>query len=43
MGQRLDRPLAIAVHNAALGLAPDSVTVRTILRHAAWTPPRLLS
>ncbi|MEE1746228.1 FAD-dependent monooxygenase [Streptomyces sp. NPDC006641] len=41
MGQRLSRPAAVALRDAALRLAPSRVTVRTILRHADWTPPRL--
>ncbi|MFD8543029.1 FAD-dependent monooxygenase [Streptomyces sp. NPDC059649] len=40
MGQQLTHPLAIALRNTALRLAPSGVTVRTILRHADWTPPR---
>ncbi|NUP23309.1 MAG: NAD-binding protein [Streptomyces sp.] len=39
MGQQLTHPLAVAVRNTALRLAPARVTVRAILRHAAWTPP----
>ncbi|WP_326770289.1 FAD-dependent monooxygenase [Streptomyces sp. NBC_01591] len=41
MGQQLSRPAAVALRNTALRLAPSRVTVRTILRHADWTPPRL--
>ncbi|MEE1811269.1 FAD-dependent monooxygenase [Streptomyces sp. BE133] len=41
MGQQLTHPLAIAVRNTALRLAPSRATVRTILRHADWTPPDL--
>ncbi|MEU7044804.1 FAD-dependent monooxygenase [Streptomyces varsoviensis] len=41
MGQRLAHPLAVAVRNTALRLAPSRATVRTILRHADWTPPAL--
>ena len=41
MGQRLAHPLAVAVRNAALRLAPSRATVHTILRHADWTPPGL--
>ncbi|MEU0743623.1 FAD-dependent monooxygenase [Streptomyces sp. NPDC006134] len=40
MGQQLAHPLAVAARNAALRLAPSGVTMRTILRHADWTPPR---
>jgi 2-polyprenyl-6-methoxyphenol hydroxylase-like FAD-dependent oxidoreductase len=41
MGQQLTHPLAIAVRNTALRLAPSRVTVRAILRHGDWAPPRL--
>ncbi|WP_327312506.1 FAD-dependent monooxygenase [Streptomyces sp. NBC_01235] len=41
MGQQLTNPLAVAVRNTALRLAPSRATVHTILRHADWTPPRL--
>lgn len=41
MGQQLTQPLAVAVRNTALRLAPSQVTVRAILRHADWTPPVL--
>ncbi|WP_027945303.1 FAD-dependent monooxygenase [Amycolatopsis taiwanensis] len=41
MGQQLHNPLAIAARNFALRLAPSRATMRAILRHAAWTPPRL--
>lgn len=41
MGQQMTHPLAIALRNTALRLAPSRVTVRTVLRHADWTPPRL--
>ncbi|MGW2181333.1 FAD-dependent monooxygenase [Streptomyces sp. NPDC001732] len=40
MGQQLSHPVAIALRDTALRLAPSRVTVRTILRHADWTPPR---
>ncbi|MFI1255470.1 FAD-dependent monooxygenase [Streptomyces netropsis] len=40
MGQQLSHPMAIALRNTALRLAPSRATVRTILRHADWTPPR---
>jgi 2-polyprenyl-6-methoxyphenol hydroxylase-like FAD-dependent oxidoreductase len=39
MGQQLTHPLAVAARNAALRLAPSSVTVRAVLRHADWSPP----
>ncbi|WP_263252660.1 FAD-dependent monooxygenase [Saccharopolyspora rosea] len=41
MGQQLDNPLAIAVRNTALSLAPPRVTARAMLRHVDWTPPEL--
>ncbi|MFF9803899.1 FAD-dependent monooxygenase [Streptomyces coeruleorubidus] len=41
LGQQLTHPLAVTVRNTALRLAPSRVTVRTILRHADWTPPGL--
>ncbi|GGR32617.1 2-polyprenyl-6-methoxyphenol hydroxylase-like FAD-dependent oxidoreductase [Streptomyces netropsis] len=40
MGQQLSHPMAIALRNTALRMAPSRATVRTILRHADWTPPR---
>lgn len=41
MGQQLAHPLAVALRNTGLRLAPSRVTVRAILRHANWTPPSL--
>ncbi|MGW1957904.1 FAD-dependent monooxygenase [Streptomyces sp. NPDC001920] len=41
MGQRLTHPLAVALRNTALRLAPSRVTVRAIVRHADWAPPVL--
>lgn len=41
MGQQLSRPVAVALRNTALRLAPSRATVRGILRHADWTPPNL--
>ncbi|MFJ3876668.1 FAD-dependent monooxygenase [Streptomyces sp. NPDC090077] len=41
MGQQLTHPLALAARNTALRLAPSKATVRAVLRHADWTPPRL--
>jgi 2-polyprenyl-6-methoxyphenol hydroxylase-like FAD-dependent oxidoreductase len=41
MGQQLSHPLAVAVRNAALRVAPDRATLRAVLRHADWTPPDL--
>ncbi|MFE1555481.1 FAD-dependent monooxygenase [Streptomyces sp. NPDC058734] len=41
MGQQLTGPLALAVRNTALRLAPSKATVRAVLSHADWSPPRL--
>ncbi|WP_086830520.1 FAD-dependent monooxygenase [Streptomyces sp. NRRL B-24572] len=41
MGQQLSHPVAVSVRNTALRAAPDRATLRAILRHADWTPPRL--
>ncbi|MFF5933560.1 FAD-dependent monooxygenase [Streptomyces sp. NPDC012508] len=41
VGQQLSRPGAVALRNAAMRLAPSGATLRMILRHADWTPPRL--
>ncbi|NJP51199.1 FAD-dependent oxidoreductase [Streptomyces sp. SBST2-5] len=41
MGQRPTHPLAVALRNTVLRLAPAGVTVRAVLRHAAWIPPSL--
>ncbi len=41
MGQQLSHPLAVAVRNTALRLAPSRATVRAVLRHADWTAPSL--
>lgn len=41
LGQRLTHPLAVALRNTALRLAPSRATVHAILRHADWTPPSL--
>ncbi|MEU7115458.1 FAD-dependent monooxygenase [Streptomyces sp. NPDC046182] len=41
MGQQLSRPGAVALRNTAMRLAPSGATLRMILRHADWTPPRL--
>ncbi|MGQ4389931.1 FAD-dependent monooxygenase [Streptomyces sp. SAS_270] len=41
MGQQLSNPLAVALRNTALRLAPSRAMVRAILRHADWTPPHL--
>ncbi|MEU1008675.1 FAD-dependent monooxygenase [Streptomyces sp. NPDC005890] len=42
VGQQLSHPLAVALRNTGLRLAPSRVTTRAILRHADWTPPSLL-
>jgi 2-polyprenyl-6-methoxyphenol hydroxylase-like FAD-dependent oxidoreductase len=41
MGHRLTHPLAVALRNTALRLAPSEATLRAVLRHADWTPPQL--
>ncbi|MEU2268128.1 FAD-dependent monooxygenase [Streptomyces olindensis] len=41
MGQQLSHPLAVALRNTGLWLAPSGMTVRAILRHADWVPPSL--
>ncbi|GAA3919891.1 FAD-dependent monooxygenase [Streptomyces gulbargensis] len=40
-GQGLSHPVAVALRNTALRLAPSRATVRAILRHADWAPPSL--
>ncbi|MBR8638315.1 FAD-dependent monooxygenase [Streptomyces tuirus] len=40
MGQQLSHPLAVAVRDTALRLAPSGAMVRAMVRHADWTPPR---
>ncbi|AKN74432.1 FAD-dependent oxidoreductase [Streptomyces sp. PBH53] len=42
MGQQLSHPLALALRNTGLRLAPSRATLRAILRHADWTPPSLV-
>ncbi|MET9452562.1 FAD-dependent monooxygenase [Streptomyces cinerochromogenes] len=42
MGQQLSHPLAVALRDTGLRLAPSRATMRAILRHADWTPPRLV-
>ncbi|MYQ97765.1 FAD-dependent monooxygenase [Streptomyces sp. SID6139] len=39
LGQQLDGPLAVGLRNTALRLVPARAAMRTILRHADWTPP----
>ncbi|WP_406009145.1 FAD-dependent monooxygenase [Streptomyces sp. NBC_00637] len=41
MGHGLTHPLAVALRNGALRLAPSGAVVRVALRHADWTPPPL--
>jgi 2-polyprenyl-6-methoxyphenol hydroxylase-like FAD-dependent oxidoreductase len=41
MGRQLIHPLAVALRNTGLRLAPSRATVHAILRHADWTPPDL--
>ncbi|GAA3788803.1 FAD-dependent monooxygenase [Streptomyces phyllanthi] len=41
MGQQLTHPLAVALRNTGLRLAPSSLTVRAVLRHADWAPASL--
>jgi 2-polyprenyl-6-methoxyphenol hydroxylase-like FAD-dependent oxidoreductase len=41
MGHQLSNPLAVALRNTAMRLTPSRTAVEMILRHHAWTPPRL--
>ncbi|MEU9040719.1 MULTISPECIES: FAD-dependent monooxygenase [unclassified Kitasatospora] len=41
MGQQLANPLAVGLRNTAIRLTPPGVMVRTVLKHADWTPPRI--
>ncbi|MGV9275451.1 FAD-dependent monooxygenase [Streptomyces griseosporeus] len=41
MGHQLTHPLAVALRNTAIRLAPAGVLQRAMLRHADWTPPAL--
>ncbi|RST13710.1 FAD-dependent oxidoreductase [Streptomyces sp. WAC05374] len=41
MGHQLSHPLAVALRNTAMRLTPSGAALRMILRHHAWTPPRL--
>ncbi|MFG3223736.1 FAD-dependent monooxygenase [Kitasatospora sp. NPDC048194] len=41
MGQQLANPLAVGLRNAAIRLTPPGAMVRTVLKHADWTPPRI--
>ncbi|MEU2060759.1 FAD-dependent monooxygenase [Streptomyces sp. NPDC013455] len=42
MGQGLSHPLAVALRNTGLRLAPSRATMGAILRHADWAPPSLV-
>ncbi|MBD0420586.1 FAD-dependent monooxygenase [Streptomyces sp. TRM S81-3] len=41
MGHQLTNPLAVAVRNAAMRVTPFRIAQHAVLRHHAWTPPRL--
>ncbi|MBD0693235.1 FAD-dependent monooxygenase [Streptomyces sp. CBMA123] len=41
LGQQLANPLAVALRNAAIRLTPPGAMMRTVLKHADWTPPRI--
>ncbi|MDF3294128.1 FAD-dependent monooxygenase [Streptomyces silvisoli] len=41
MGQQLSHPLAVALRNTAMRVAPSRAATRMLLRHHAWVPPRL--
>ncbi|MFH9956004.1 FAD-dependent monooxygenase [Streptomyces roseolus] len=41
MGQQLSHPVAVTLRNTAMRLTPSRTATRMILRHHAWTPPRL--
>ncbi|MFG2843583.1 FAD-dependent monooxygenase [Kitasatospora sp. NPDC048296] len=41
MGQQLTNPLAVGLRNAAIRLTPPGAMIRTVLKHADWTPPRI--
>ncbi|GAB7108148.1 FAD-dependent monooxygenase [Streptomyces phaeofaciens JCM 4814] len=41
VGHRLTRPVAVALRDTALRLAPPGAILRAALRHADWTPPRI--
>jgi 2-polyprenyl-6-methoxyphenol hydroxylase-like FAD-dependent oxidoreductase len=41
MGHQLTNPLAVAVRDLAIRLTPFAVSKHAVLRHHAWTPPRL--
>jgi 2-polyprenyl-6-methoxyphenol hydroxylase-like FAD-dependent oxidoreductase len=37
-GQQLRNPVAVALRNAAMRLTPQPVALRSMARHADWTP-----
>ncbi|MGI5351319.1 FAD-dependent monooxygenase [Streptomyces sp. CA-250714] len=41
LGQQLSHPLAVALRNTAMRLAPSGATLRAVLRHADWQPPAI--
>jgi 2-polyprenyl-6-methoxyphenol hydroxylase-like FAD-dependent oxidoreductase len=41
MGHQLTHPLAVALRNTAIRIAPPAVPLRAMLRHVDWTPPAL--
>ncbi|MEV7026612.1 FAD-dependent monooxygenase [Kitasatospora sp. NPDC093558] len=41
MGQQLTNPIAVGLRNAAIRLTPPGAMVRTVLKHADWTAPRI--
>ncbi|MGW2250609.1 FAD-dependent monooxygenase [Kitasatospora sp. NPDC001660] len=41
MGPQLANPIAVGLRNAAIRLTPPGAMVRTVLKHADWTPPHL--
>ncbi|MFD7610007.1 FAD-dependent monooxygenase [Streptomyces sp. NPDC059828] len=41
LGPLLTHPLAMALRNTAVRLAPSGATIRAVLRFADWTPPSL--
>lgn len=41
LGAQLSHPVAVALRNTAMRLAPSGVTLRAVLRHADWQPPAL--
>ncbi|MEU3608539.1 FAD-dependent monooxygenase [Streptomyces sp. NPDC035033] len=41
MGHQLSHPLAVALRNTAMRLTPSPLALRMILRHHAWTSPKL--